>query len=91
MRARKPWAFLRFRVCGWYVRFITGLQIDSKQKRVASSSDNPFLPFPDTTLHKNMKNAVDKQELFPGRKYRLTNLIFVLYNLACEKVKKSCE
>lgn len=91
MRARNPWVFLRFRVWGWYVRFINGLQIDFKQKRVASSSDNPFLPFPGTTLHKNMKNAVDKQELFPGRKYRLTNLIYVLYNLACERVKKTCE
>ncbi len=39
----------------------------------------------------NMKNALDKQELFPARKYRLTNLIFVLYNLACERGKKLCE
>jgi hypothetical protein len=38
-----------------------------------------------------MKNALDKQELFPARKYRLTNLIFVLYNLACERGKKLCE
>jgi len=46
-----------------------------------------FFAVPGTTLHKNMKNAVDKQELFPDRKYRLTNLIFVLYNLTRDIAK----